>query len=260
MKKIIVSSLLCAAVLFCACHEKEEEPTPRSTTAALESVAMDTSEFIPTLEIPIRIASPMQGEMICMVEVVDGTAVSTGANWDYKLASTQVIIAPGQTEGKAVVTIKDSEATREARTFTFKLVSVTGALAHETCKVDAQMKTCEVTIKPARVEVDFYNRRLVVTKAMSPVALKLCLYRSTDRDVTITFAPKDGGTAEEGVHYRIGSKQLTIKKGEMTVETSVEILANTAVSCEFEITEATGNADVAPQASCVLDIKPVSAQ
>lgn len=255
MKKFLFFVPLCAALVLSSCKDKDEAPAARSTTAGFTASACEVDEIAGTVEIPVSIGDEMRGDVVFTVEAEDGTAVSVGDNRDYKLKAGEVTIVKGGKEGRVLVELQDSYAQKEDRAFTLKITAVRAAYEADEVALTEALKTCEVTIRKVVREASFVTSELAVDASMSPVGFGVSLTGPVEQDVTITFAPKEGGTAKEGVHYTLGTHQLTIKKGEMQATTSLTILKNAVASCDFEITEVTGNVDVAMDAVCKLDIR-----
>ena len=228
--------------------------TPKTTKAGFSSSTYNVNEYTTNgyAEIPVTIDDEMQGDFIFTIEATDGTAASTGNEWDYKLKNTEVKIVKGTKEGKVMIDLQDFMAAKEDRTFKLKITAVRSECKTEEGSLKNDLKECEITIKKTIGEVTFLKSLIIVTKQMSPIEFSVSLNRPVDGDITLAFAPKEGATAIEGKHFSLKTHQLTIKKGETVATTALDILQDIDGFCDFEITEVTGNVDVAMNAICRL--------
>lgn len=235
--------------------------TPESTVVSFYDATVETFECPNTgiVEIPISIPEGMKGNITCKIDATDGTAVSTGNDWDYKLKTTEVKIASTTKEGKIIVELNDSYGMKEDRTFKLKITMVSSDCNTEEVTVSPTLAECEVIIKKLTREATFEKAVITVDQQTASLDFGLCLTGPTTRDVTITFQPKAGATAIEGTHFRFNTHQITIKKGETIGKAILTVIKQAVPSevdlhCKFEITEVTGNIDLVQGAICELTI------
>ena len=230
--------------------------TPAATTTGLSENYYEVDEYQENgyIEIPFLLEDEMAGDITCTLTAIDGIATNAGENWDYKLPSTEVKVEKGSKEGKIIVNIQDSKATKEDRSFKLRLLTVRSNNQLETITFNEMKRECEIVIKKVIREATFFKSLITASTQTSPIDFSLCLTAPVSQDVTLTFQAKDGGTAVEGNHYRLASHKITILAGETRASTQLEILKNENTTCEFEIIEVTGNVDVAMDANCRLEI------
>lgn len=237
-----------------------DDDSKQSVTVGFDATTFDVKENAGYAEIPVSVKGLLSDYLTFTVEATDGTAISTGENWDYKLSTPSVKINEEENWGVVNILLNDSKATKEDRSFKLKITGVEGVNANDTTVgIRENVRECEVTIRKVVREALFADSLIVVSEVMKPFEFSVALTAPVDQDVTITFQPKEGATAIENVHYKLDSKQLTIKAGETTASTTVTIIddqwGNYDRACEFEITDVTGNVDVAADAKCRLVIE-----
>lgn len=237
-----------------------DDDSKQSVTIGFNAAAFEADENAGYTEIPVSVKGLLSDFLTFTVEATDGTAISSGDNWDYKLSSSTIKINEEENWGVVNILLNDSKATKEDRSFKLKITSVEGVNASDTTVgIREEARECEVTIRKVIREAMFADSLIVVSESMKPFEFSVALTAPVDRDVTITFQPKAGATAIENVHYTIASKQLTIKAGETVANTTLSIiddkLGNADRFCEFEITEVTGNVNAVQGALCRLVIE-----
>lgn len=223
-----------------------DDDSKQSVTVGFNATAFEADENAGYTEIPVSVKGLLSDYLTFTVEATDGTAISTGDNWDYQLSSPTVKINEEESWGVVNILLNDSKATKEDRSFKLKITRVQGVNASDTTVgIREEVQECEVTIRKVVREAMFADSLIVVSETMNPFEFSVALTAPVDQDVTISFQPKAGATAIENVHYTIGSKQLTIKAGETTTGTTISIIddkwGNHNRFCEFEITDIVGN-------------------
>ena len=231
--------------------------TPQTATLGLGSNTYDVNEYTENgrAEIPFSIEHEMLGNITCTVIAIDGTAVNTGDAWDYKLPNAEATIEKGSTEGKIIIDLQDAYAQKEDRSFKLRITAVESDCENEEISIASNLWECEVIIKKVIREALFAQPLITASKQMSTVDLGLSLTGPVQQDVTLIFNAKPGATAVEGHDFTIESHQVTIPAGKIRASTKVTILNDIDGFCEFEITEVTGNVDVAIDNTCRLEIK-----
>lgn len=223
-----------------------DDDSKQSVTVGFNATAFEADENAGYTEIPVSVKGLLSDYLTFTVEATDGTAISTGDNWDYQLSNPTVKINEEESWGVVNILLNDSKATKEDRSFKLKITGVQGVNASDTTVgIREEVQECEVTIRKVVREAMFADSLIVVSETMNPFEFSVALTAPVDQDVTISFQPKAGATAIENVHYTIGSKQLTIKAGETTAGTTISIIddkwGNHDRFCEFEITDIVGN-------------------
>lgn len=226
-----------------------DDDSKQSVTIGFNETSFEANENAGYTEIPVLVKGLLSDYLTFTVEATDGTAVSTGDHWDYQLSTPTVKINEEESWGVVNIILNDSKATKEDRSFKLKITGIQGVSESDTTVgIRENARECEVTIRKVVREAMFADSLIVVSETMKPFEFSVALTAPVDRDVTITFQPKEGATAIENTHYTIASKQLTIKAGETTASTTISIiddkLGNPDRFCEFEITDVTGNVDV----------------
>ena len=237
-----------------------DDDSKQSVTIGFNSNSFEADENAGYTEIPVSVKGLLSDYLTFTVEATDGTAISTGDNWDYQLSSPTVKINEEESWGVVNILLNDSKATKEDRSFKLKITGVQGVNASDTTVgIREESQECEVTIRKVVREAMFADSLIVVSETMKPFEFSVALTAPVDQDVTITFEPKAGATAIENKHYTIDSKQLTIKAGETTASTTITIiddkLGNPDRYCDFEITDITGNVAPVAGTSCRLIIE-----
>lgn len=223
-----------------------DDDSKQSVTVGFNATTFEADENAGYTEIPVSVKGLLSDYLTFTVEAIDGTAISTGTNWDYQLSTPSVKINEEESWGVVNIVLNDSKATKEDRSFKLKITGVQGVSASDTTVgIREEVQECEVTIRKVVREAMFADSIIVVSETMNPFEFTVALTAPVDEDVTIGFQPKAGATAIENEHYTIGSKQLTIKAGETTASTTISIiddkLGNHNRFCEFEITDIAGN-------------------
>lgn len=231
--------------------------TPTTTIVSFPNLMCEVNEYNAEgyAKIPILLGDRMQGDITCTVKATDGTAVSTGNAWDYKLPGAEFVIEKGTTEGYVILNLQDSYCTKEDRSLKLTITGVRSSCANETVVLSDRIWECMVTIMKVVREADFSESLIVTDKQSSPVEFGLCLTAPVRQDVLVTVGAKDGGTLVENTDYSIGSHQFTIKAGETSATTKITVLRDVEGYCDFEITDITGDVDVSADAICRLTIQ-----
>lgn len=237
-----------------------DNDSKQSVTIGFNAASFEADENAGYTEIPVSVKGLLSDFLTFTVEATDGTAISTGDNWDYQLSTPTVKINEEENWGVVNILLNDSKATKEDRSFKLKITGVQGVSASDTTVgIREESRECEVTIRKVVREAMFADSLIVVSETMKPFEFSVALTAPVDQDVTITFQPKEGATAIENQHYTIESKQLTIRAGETTASTTISIiddkLGNHDRFCEFEITDVTGNVSPVAGTKCRLVIE-----
>lgn len=214
-----------------------DDDSKKFVSVGFDSTRMDVNEDISIVEIPVSVKGLLSDSLFFEVETENGTAL---AGIDFELLESRIKIMEREAWGTVQIRIIDAEAQKEDRTFKLKIKSVEGATEQDTTvAIRSNAAECEVTIKKVIREVRFAETDLKIVEGLKPFEFPIILTAPITQDVNITIAVREGGSAIEGEHFTIDTKEFVIKRGE-TVANAIITIPNDRLGrpvryCEFEI-------------------------
>lgn len=227
-----------------------DDDSKQRVSVGFDTVRMAAGEDVGVLEVPVTVKGLLSDYLSLTVEATDGTAVSSGENWDYHLLTPEVRIVEGESWGVVDVAVRDGKALKENRTFRLNITGVKGVSEDDkTVSVRPDASVCDITIQKVVRKAMFADSVIIIGEASDKaIEFGVKLTAPVDQDITVNIQAKANSTAIENVHYTIASKQLTVKRGETLGTTQImpidDTLGNTDRYCDFEITGVSGNLEV----------------
>lgn len=228
-----------------------DDDSKQKVSIGFDTVRLATGEDVGVLEVPVTVKGLLSDFLSFTVEATDGTAISTGEDWDYQLLTPEVKIVEGESWGVVNIAVKDGKALKEDRGFQLKITGVHGiAEGDSTVAIRPENSVCDVTIQKVIRKVMFADSVIIVGEAnANGIDLGVKLTAPVDQNITVTIQAKTNSTAVEGVHYKIASKQLTINRGDVLGTTRITVMDDTVGNvnrfCDFEIVEVSGDLEIA---------------